>query len=379
MFMSANKTKTMKKPALKSVFSKRPLLVAFLAFTLVGATIGVINNVNAQSLQDQINQLRNENATNQSNVDKLQEVATSYEDAIATLQHDISETEQAIAVSRARQADIEAQIVAAEAELEKQKGLLSSNIRAMYIEGDISTLEMLASSNNLSEFIDKQQYRDSVKNKITSTLATINQLKQQLAEQKAQVEVELAEQNDSRARLASARSEQNRLLSLNESEQAAYNQKTQANEAKIKELQAAQAALAAQIAGGNLVSLGPISQGTVVGTVGNTGLSFGAHLHFEVRNGNGTPVNPNPYLSGADGWIMPVEGGYVSQQFGNPDPIYLYGYHAGIDFAGVTNRPIYAVADGEIVRNCRGYCGGYGNSVMIRHSNGLYSLYAHMN
>ena len=38
-----------------------------------------------------------------------------------------------------------------------------------------------------------------------------------------------------------------------------------------------------------------VSQGDVIGYVGNTGHSFGAHLHFEVRIG-GKPVDPMDYL-----------------------------------------------------------------------------------
>ena len=38
-----------------------------------------------------------------------------------------------------------------------------------------------------------------------------------------------------------------------------------------------------------------VSRGEVIGYVGNTGHSFGAHLHFEVRI-NGRPVDPMDYL-----------------------------------------------------------------------------------
>ena len=40
-----------------------------------------------------------------------------------------------------------------------------------------------------------------------------------------------------------------------------------------------------------------ITAGTVIGKVGTSGLSTGAHLHFEVRVG-GEPVDPAPYLNG---------------------------------------------------------------------------------
>ncbi len=348
------------------------------ALILIGGSFASINMVRAQSLQDQINELKNQNAQNRSAVEKLRQIATSYHNAIEVLEHDIEETEKAIQVSTQRQAELEKAIAEAEAELARQQNLLGKNIRAMYVEGDVSTLVMLASSKDLSEFVDKQQYRNSVKNKIVSTLTKINELKHQLKTQKEQVETEIKEQNNSRAQLAAARSEQARLLSMNQSEQAEFNAKTKANEAKIHELQAAQRALARSIASGNFVSQGPVKQGDTIGRVGNTGFSTGAHLHFEAITSGGQDVNPNNYIG--NGWIRPVEGGFVSQGYGVANSWYVKGYHTGIDYAGVTGRPVLAAADGEIVwRGCKGSCNAsYGYYVLIRHNDGMFSLYAHM-
>ncbi len=39
-----------------------------------------------------------------------------------------------------------------------------------------------------------------------------------------------------------------------------------------------------------------VAAGDVIGIEGNTGYSFGSHCHFEVRQADGTSINPAPYL-----------------------------------------------------------------------------------
>ena len=58
-----------------------------------------------------------------------------------------------------------------------------------------------------------------------------------------------------------------------------------------------------------------VTKGQVVGAMGNTGYSFGAHLHFEVRNANNVQINPTTYV-GADLPIkenqeLKIEGRYI--------------------------------------------------------------------
>lgn len=46
-----------------------------------------------------------------------------------------------------------------------------------------------------------------------------------------------------------------------------------------------------------LVSVGKrVNAGDHIGVEGNTGYSFGAHCHFEVRNASGVSVDPAPFL-----------------------------------------------------------------------------------
>lgn len=53
-----------------------------------------------------------------------------------------------------------------------------------------------------------------------------------------------------------------------------------------------------------------------------------------------------------------------------------YRAHLGVDYAAPTGRKIWATANGKIIH--RGRKGGYGHTVIIRHSGGYKSLYAHL-
>lgn len=69
-------------------------------------------------------------------------------------------------------------------------------------------------------------------------------------------------------------------------------------------------------------------------------------------------------------YMRPIVGGRKSQG--------LHGYN-GIDLAASVGTPIYASAGGTVIASMTngGWNGGYGNYVIISHSNGTQTLYAH--
>ena len=76
--------------------------------------------------------------------------------------------------------------------------------------------------------------------------------------------------------------------------------------------------------------------------------------------------------------IEPVVYTRISSPFGyRVHPVlHTVHMHTGIDYVAPSGTPIKATADGVIT--FKGWKGGYGNTVMIRHSNGVETLYGHM-
>ena len=55
-----------------------------------------------------------------------------------------------------------------------------------------------------------------------------------------------------------------------------------------------------------------------------------------------------------------------------------YKMHDGVDLAAPKNTPVYAIADGIVIKVKRKWS-GYGKYIVIDHGNGLTSKYAHLN
>lgn len=70
-------------------------------------------------------------------------------------------------------------------------------------------------------------------------------------------------------------------------------------------------------------------------------------------------------------YVWPVNGGRLTQG--------LHG-HNGVDIGAPSGTAIFAAAGGTVIiaRDNDGWNGGYGNYVVVKHSNGTQTLYAHM-
>ena len=177
-------------------FKSLPVLLAAV-LVLAGSTS--VANVLADQYDVQIQNLENQNAQSQTVVNSLQTQATSYQDAIKKLQSQINSIQSQINTNETKQAQLQQQIAELQIQINQEKQVLGADIKAMYIGGQMTTVEMLATSKNLSDFVNAETYDSAVQNKIQSTLSKISQLQNNLKDQQNVVSQLLQTQQSNQA------------------------------------------------------------------------------------------------------------------------------------------------------------------------------------
>lgn len=214
-----------------------PVLVLALAFIAGSLPVALVRADSVSQMQAQIDALSSQNAQNAQSLSGLETQAASYQQQIDLLDSQIASLQSQIYDNQAKQAQLQTDIQAKQAQLDQQKVALGEDLKAMYVSGQMSTVEMLATSKNLSDYVDAATYSNAVQNKIQDTLTQITALKNQLMEQQAQVQALLVQLGAQQKDISSKQAQQSQLLAMNQDQQATYNAQIAANQSQIAALQ----------------------------------------------------------------------------------------------------------------------------------------------
>jgi len=221
-----------------SFLKKAGALVALSCLVVAGFTSPLIR---ADQFDQQIANLQAQNNSAQGVLNGLESQAASLQAVVDQLQAQINAIQAQIAANEAQQAQLQAQIDADEQQIAHERQVLGEDLKTMYVDGQMSTIEELATSKNLSDYFDKQVYRESVQSKIQSTLKEIADLQAQLKLQKTQVDTLIASEKTQNDQLAADQAQQQALLNMNEGQQASYNAQIASNNSQISDLRRQQA------------------------------------------------------------------------------------------------------------------------------------------
>ncbi|NEB91670.1 M23 family metallopeptidase [Streptomyces bauhiniae] len=75
-------------------------------------------------------------------------------------------------------------------------------------------------------------------------------------------------------------------------------------------------------------------------------------------------------------FVMPITGSYVSTAYQSSSSLWSSGSHTGIDFHAASGTAVHAAGAGTVVST--GWGGAYGNEIVIKMADGMYTQYGHL-
>lgn len=233
------------------------------------------NAVHADQYDDQINAIQNQVNQYQAQADKLHQKAGSLQAAVNALTAEKNAIQARLDLSQKRFNKLTSDIAKNKEKLKDNQKALGDIIADLYVDGDVSPLEMLASSKNVGEYMDKNTYQSTVRDKLNSTISEIKSLKEKLEHDQKEVKKVLDQQKAQRAELAAKEAEKQNLLNQTKGNEAAYEKRVANGQAQMAQIAAEQQAALARATGGGAYNYGTIGSFQFRNYSGNMGCSGG--------------------------------------------------------------------------------------------------------
>ena len=308
------------------------------------------------SAQDKLDDLSQQKSETEEYISVLQQKINLLQDKIDNLEDDKAALQAEIDATQANIEKTEKEINQTQIEIDKKQAEFDTvyeeycqRLRAMYISGSASTLEVLLTCPDLSALLTRSEMIKSVSEQDSATLDELMQKmkeieaekkkleekkkeydddKKSLEEDKASLQKNIDDTSSSKAELDSEVSECNALMKKLASQSSEYLEAIETDKAK---LQAVENEISAAYSGS-----------------GSTGSGSG-QLRYPTDSRAISAGYPN-YSSGA--------------------------YHGGVDFPVSSGSNVYAAASGTVIL-VKYLTYSYGRYLIIDHGDGLSTLYAH--
>lgn len=247
----------MRKKSTTLVSHKHATKVALVVMTAVVASSGVFQlagTVFARDYEAEIRAKQQEVDKYNSEATRLGEMASTLEEELGRLTAQVNALQDQIAASQKKIDELKAEIAKNERAIEKNRKTMGQILSDIYVDDEISPLEMLASSENIGDFIDKQEQRSSLQLSLNEKIKEIKTLQRKLEKNKASVERTLKDQEAQKAQLASKQAEQAKLVEDTKNDQAAYSSLASQRNGEIAKLRQEQAAQNLRVFSGSVPS-----------------------------------------------------------------------------------------------------------------------------
>lgn len=343
-----------------------------------------------RELEEQSAQYQEQLEESREKVDEQQEYVDALIGRIQTVNEEIAVIREKIAVLNADITDKQRQIDEKNAEIEESLETLRSRLRAIYMAGDVSTLEIVLGAKDFSDFLDKVQLVQYVSSHDEKLINDIQAQKDAISAEKDALQAEKLQQEQEQEKLEEKQAELNELLE--ENKEILANLQEAASEVELK-LELSEEEIS-QLSDEIRELKEEEERRRQEEEERRRQEEEERRRQQEEQGGSSeTPSYSGPSQTDVPsdgGWVWPTPGFYwLSSVFYEERS---YEYHGGVDIAGadIMNTPIFAAASGTVISTNYGCThnwgkyyscgcgGGYGNYVWIAHGDGKETIYGHM-